>query len=465
MLPPEVRPTKAENQPAPVLNRALALTKRFISRQRYSLAGAAIILVVVLFLFSNRSAWEVSVDNETVGYTLDRDRAMQLAHSILEADGSLEESNAVLDFNRVKRAQVELSTYEELQTRLTCALLKLREGWAIEVNGQAVVTLASKEEAEAVVTEVLNYFPPEVGSELKEVYTTETVESLPCIARTTVFLPVDEAVAYLVRGTKETREYEIRAGDSLWSIARVHDMYVADIEAANPGISENLQIGQKISLVVPKPYVHVVSREEKTVVEAIPFKIDTLKDNSLYTYERKVRTAGKYGSKKVTYDIIRENGQITEQTVIVEQIEQEPTTQVVAVGTKQPVIVATGRYAWPVSRGGQITSRFGQRGGSFHAGVDIGAPQGTPVVASDNGVVTYAGWNGGYGKCVIISHGGSSTLYGHLSQIMVKHGQTVQKGQTVGLVGSTGISSGPHLHFEVREGGSQKNPLLYFKHQ
>lgn len=87
------------------------------------------------------------------------------------------------------------------------------------------------------------------------------------------------------------------------------------------------------------------------------------------------------------------------------------------------------------------------------------------MVASDNGVVTYAGWNGGYGKCVIISHGGSSTLYGHLSQIMVKHGQTVQKGQTVGLVGSTGKSSGPHLHFEVREGGSQKNPLLYFKHQ
>ena len=93
--------------------------------------------------------------------------------------------------------------------------------------------------------------------------------------------------------------------------------------------------------------------------------------------------------------------------------------------------MATGRYAWPVSRGGQITSRFGQRGGSFHA-ESISAPPGTTGGGLDNRVVTYAGWNGGYGKCVIISHGGSSTLYGHLSQIMVKHGQTVQKGQTIG---------------------------------
>ena len=175
-------------------------------------------------------------------------------------------------------------------------------------------------------------------------------------------------------------EYEIRAGDSPWSIARVHDMYVADIEAANPGISENLQIGQKISLVVPKPYVHVDSREEKTVVEAIPFKIDTLKDNSLYTYERKVRTAGKYGSKKVTYDIIRENGQITEQTVIVEQIEQEPTTQVVAVGTKQPVIVATGRYAWPVSRGGR--SHLGSHAAAASMPESISAPPGYTMVST-----------------------------------------------------------------------------------
>ena len=136
-----------------------------------------------------------------------------------------------------------------------------------------------------------------------------------------------------------------------------------------------------------------------------------------------------------------------------------------AVGTKEPQIVATGRYTWPLSRGGQITSRYGMRGGRLHAGVDIGAPTGTPIVAADNGVVTAAGWNGGYGKCVTISHGASSTVYGHLSQIMVKQGQTVEKGQTIGLLGSTGISTGPHLHFEIREGGSTKNPLQYFEHR
>jgi len=342
-------------------------------------------------------------------------------------------------------------------------LLQLEEGWALEVDGQAVVTLATKEDAEAVLEKVLNYYPLEAGSELEDLYLIETVKPVARTAKRDSLLSVDDAVTYLVCGTTENREYEVRSGDSLWSIARAHDMYVDDIRAANPGITENLQIGQKISLVVPVPYVNVVSKENKTVEEDIPFRTDIVRDSSLYTYERRVRVAGKPGTKRVTYNIIKENGKIVEQTIVAEQIEQEPSTQIVAVGTKQPQIVATGRYAWPISRGGQITSRFGPRSGGYHAGVDIAAPQGTPVVASDNGIVTFSGWYGGYGKCVIISHGSSSTLYGHLSQITAKEGQAVQQGQTIGLVGSTGRSTGPHLHFEVREGGSPKNPLLYFE--
>lgn len=453
--------TKIEHLPVP----SWALTKRFLSRQRYTLAGAALLLVLLMLLLWQRTAWEVCLDNETIAYTLDRDQVQSLARGILAADGRLEESNANLSFHEVKRSGVELTTYEELKDRLTCALLQQQPGWSVQVGGRDIISLSSQEEAEAVLAQVLTYFPPEDGAQLKKARIKEKTHIAPCIARKTTFLSVAKAVAYLIRGTNETRDYKVKSGDSLWSIAVAHDMDVDDIKAANPGISENLQIDQELSLVVPTPYLNVVCEEEKTVLEPIPFETNTVRDHNLYTYERRVRVAGKQGSRRVTYNIVKENGEIVEKNIINEEIEQEPSTQIVAVGTKEPQIVATGRYTWPLSRGGQITSRYGMRGGRLHAGVDIGAPTGTPIVAADNGVVTAAGWNGGYGKCVTISHGASSTVYGHLSQIMVKQGQTVEKGQTIGLLGSTGISTGPHLHFEIREGGSTKNPLQYFEHR
>ena len=94
--------------------------------------------------------------------------------------------------------------------------------------------------------------------------------------------------------------------------------------------------------------------------------------------------------------------------------------------------------------------------------MDIGANNRSAVVAVQDGVVSLASWNGGYGNCVMINHGGGiSTLYGHGSKIVVKAGQTVKQGDVIMYVGSTGVSSGPHLHFEVRKNGSHVEPSQY----
>lgn len=127
---------------------------------------------------------------------------------------------------------------------------------------------------------------------------------------------------------------------------------------------------------------------------------------------------------------------------------------------------APGVLAWPVS--GTITSPFGYRrnpfggGMEFHQGLDIAAPMGTTITAAAAGTVISAGWYGGYGNYILIDHGGGmATGYGHCSQIFVSVGQHVQKGQAIGAVGSTGYSTGPHVHFEVRINGKPVDPAQY----
>ena len=127
-----------------------------------------------------------------------------------------------------------------------------------------------------------------------------------------------------------------------------------------------------------------------------------------------------------------------------------------------------GKLGWPCPSSSMITSPYGYRilfgVRDFHTGIDIGATMGSNIVAAESGTVILAnyGWNGGYGNYIIISHGnGITTRYAHASQLYVSAGQTVTKGQVIAAVGTTGNSTGPHLHFEVRENGSHTNPLNY----
>jgi len=133
-------------------------------------------------------------------------------------------------------------------------------------------------------------------------------------------------------------------------------------------------------------------------------------------------------------------------------------------------VIAEGFYIWPSAASDYVTSFFGTRLHPIlgiyktHTGIDIGAGYGTAILAAADGVVTTAAYNaGGYGNYIIIDHGnGNMTLYAHMSQMIAGVGQTVKQGQTIGLVGSTGLSTGPHLHFEVYIGGTRVDPLLYF---
>lgn len=171
---------------------------------------------------------------------------------------------------------------------------------------------------------------------------------------------------------------------------------------------------------------------------------------------------GKPGLKEVNKLITMENGKVLSSNPGSTRVINKSIDKIVAVGTKNPISAGIAFLTKP-SRGG-ISSYFGYRWGKLHKGLDIAAAIGTPIYAAADGTVESASWDSGYGNLIKLSHGsGIETLYGHTSKMVVKAGQQVKRGQLIGYVGSTGHSTGPHVHFEVRLNGTAVNPLKYLK--
>ncbi|MEK4231208.1 M23 family metallopeptidase [Solibacillus sp. FSL H8-0538] len=276
---------------------------------------------------------------------------------------------------------------------------------------------------------------------------------------------VEEAVQLLQTGSLEQQLYTVKAGDVLGSIAHAHGLKTAELVALNPSINEDsvLNIGQQINVTVHKPYVSVNVVYEKKNTENIDYAKITEEDDTMLKGEKVVKQEGASGKKEVSYLITEENGIRVERAQTSETILQEPENRVVVIGTKVIPSRGTGTFAWPTN-GGYISSDMGARWGSYHRGIDIARPSNYAIKASDNGVVTFTGWDGTYGNKIVVNHNnGYETIYAHLSKISVSVGQVVAQGSSMGIMGSTGRSTGIHLHFEVHKNGSYVNPLSYLK--
>ena len=184
--------------------------------------------------------------------------------------------------------------------------------------------------------------------------------------------------------------------------------------------------------------------------------------NKLMSGTNQIQKIGINGIKKVTTEVICVNNNKQSQKVVLEEIKVPVQNKEILVGTNKPAIVEMANMNTP-SRG-SISSSFGMRWGKMHKGIDIAANLGAAIHAALDGSVIYAGWQEGYGNVIKIDHGKDiETTYAHCSNITVKKGEVVSKGSKIGEVGSTGNSTGPHLHFEVRRKGEPENPAKYIK--
>ncbi len=274
-------------------------------------------------------------------------------------------------------------------------------------------------------------------------------------------LSVDEAIVLLNKGTLEEKKYTVQAGDVVGKIANKHGMATAELFEINPELTEKTIIrpGDELNVTMLEPYVEVQVHFETKKRKNISYKKVTEEDNSLYKGEKKIKQKGAQGEKIVTERIRKMDGQVLGKSVKEEEIVVEPKNEVTVIGTKEMPSRGVGSFQWPTV-GGYVSSPMGARWGRMHRGIDIARPSARTILASDNGVVTAVGWDGSYGNRIIVNHNnGYQTLYAHLASMDVKVGQTVAQGQKIGVMGTTGHSTGIHLHFEVTKNGTLIDPL------
>ncbi len=276
---------------------------------------------------------------------------------------------------------------------------------------------------------------------------------------------IEDATELITKENQEPKVYNVVSGDSPSVIAENNDMKLSELYSLNPDLKGNerkMQIGDELIVMVPEPELSVATKEEVTYIEAIGRGVTYVDNPDKYKGWTSTIDNGYSGTLEVTAILTKVNGAEIDREITNKEVITEPKNRVVSRGTKAlPPKGATGQFIAPLSEY-RITSRFGQRWGGFHYGVDMAVPSGNNVMASDGGVVTIAGWYGNYGYLVEIDHGnGIRTRYGHNSKIKVSVGEKVSQYQTIALSGNTGRSTGPHVHFEIRFDGVCANPLDY----
>lgn len=441
-----------------------------------------IIAVMVLFSMSlvlagmqmnyRPNAYAVMWGEQQLGVVAEEEMAqevfkMALAH-VQEQVGKIVETDNKIATNFIhapKKQWVEAKDLApEVSTRILEDVHNYKVEAAILMAGDQKIILPDEKTAEAVLEKIKKQYASEEN--IVETGFVEAVSVKPAFVYATDIVSFDDAWKKLTAMKESQKTYTVEAGDSLWLIAKKNDMSIEELLKVNPTLTEDslLQIGEELTLLVPKPMISVQTKEQIIYKEAISKPIEYRKDNDQFKDYRKVIEEGKDGVKEVTAHIIKINGYEEKREVVEEKVLEEPKPSIVVVGTKElPPKRATGSFRRPIS-GGRLTSGFGPRWGSFHAGVDLAASYGTSIYASDGGTVIFSGWNSSYGKTVKIDHGnGFVTWYAHCSSLYVSKGQKVAKGDKIAAIGSTGYSTGPHVHFEVRKNGRAQNPMNYIR--
>lgn len=348
--------------------------------------------------------------------------------------------------------------------------LKKETAYQFIVDGEKWFTVSQKDSLESLLHEYQEQYLKGVdkAAQIKSISFQQKTEIIEIEIKPEEIDTLHTVKDKIYANEQESVVIKVKSGDNLWTLAKTNNLTISELEKLNPDIDpEKIFPGDELVVSAYNPVLDVIIELENTIVESIPFKTEYQKDNNLLKSQKKIIKEGIEGEKEVTYNITLLNGYQSSLEVINEKNLKEPVDAVVKIGTKTTVSRG-GNINYGVVSGKRISSAYGSRihpitgKRTYHDGVDIAAAYGGGVYAYTEGKVVEAGWNGGYGNCILIDHGnGLKTRYAHLSKISVRVGQKVSTGERIGSVGSSGTSTGSHLHFEVIKNGKTQNPLNY----
>lgn len=431
--------------------------------------GSMIIVSSALIVINAnyKMMYAVYIDEQLLGYISDKGEVNSSYNEMIStmkvgAEHLAFVEQPVLRFEEKKSWMTEDQTQDVLN-QVKTQMKPLVRATQLLVNDKPIAVLTNDDTVKQAVELVKKYY---FRDENIKMSTVEKVSAIDTQVKPDEVMSVEDAFDRLTRIESPATTYPVENGDTLWDVAIKFDKDFDDLMNLNPRLGDLLQAGQVVLISPEKRTLTIRSEVNEVDQVVIPYRTISKTETRSGTIQPQV---GKNGAKEMSYQVILENGRTISRTLTGERIVDPPVDQIkvkkreVQIASFQGTEISNGSLLWPVN-GGSITSYYGKRGKSLHKGIDIARAKSLNILASDGGKVVFAGWKGDYGNLIIISHNnGYSTYYAHNKKLLVSEGNRVQTGDSIAVMGSTGQSTGVHLHFEVRKEGKAVNPISYLK--
>ncbi|ODU58362.1 MAG: hypothetical protein ABT01_00615 [Clostridium sp. SCN 57-10] len=447
---------------------ALPDTIRSFTQSRSRLVPCALLACATIMIFSASYfgvALEVTLDGQSLGFIEQKSQMEQIVSDVerraAEYIGKPYHLNLDLKYSLSYMQHDNMLDADAVRELLFSKISEVSTQYVLKVNGEIIGAQSSKTALELLRQRILKARSADAPKGAKVEFLQEvTIEEQP-VANAQI-RSIDEMESILNANSKEVITYTVKSGDTVSAIAQRYSLSMTEVQKLNPNLNlHRIGIGDQVRVSAAVPMLSTKMTMKATYTEKIPFETVVKKTDKLYTNQSRIVKAGVDGKATVVANVVYVDGEEQSRTVLSYEVVSEPVDEVKEQGNKAlPKKAPKGTFILPFR--GMISSRYGYRSRGFHTGLDLAGPTGSSIVAADGGKVTLARWNGSYGYCVIIDHGnGFQTLYAHCSRLLVKQGQKVGQGEVIARVGSTGNSTGPHLHFEVRINGKTVNPSSY----
>lgn len=443
-------------------------------RHSRRIIGTAIVIIGVLaagmlILFDRFTVYEYSYNGKVLGYVSNQDEVTDVLSIAGERLTENNENGAEIrftanqnvTFNLVDRSGKSTDDSDTAVNKLIYMTDIETEAFGVFDGEKITAVVKSREDADSLLQETMNELSrPDDGMELVSAKFTNELSIEPVNVLLTSVQSNEDAGRMMTEGGELRIDHIVEENETLASVAAKFGVDKMDIydEEDNELVTE-VEQGDKVCIRTEVEPVSIRMVESGRMKETIEY--ETIKKDSADYYKGDTYTQqeGVDGVQIFEGTLTKVGGEITKRKTDNIEVIRKKQDKIILIGTKErPKTAPTGTYAMPIYNY-TLTSNFGYRWGRLHSGIDMGAPTGTPIYASDGGTVVRAGWYAGYGLCVDIDHeNGRLTRYGHCSKLLVNVGDKVYQGQNISLVGNTGHSFGSHLHFEIRQNDTPRDP-------